>query len=182
MKKEHFFDPEFRFVSRSLKQAIELVPNNKMDQCVDMPTGNGRNVFYLSQFFKSVIAVDINGAYLKSIDSSSKKYHSFNKEVTTSRIDLAQELPREIEYSEFICTIHHFSYSLIQRVIEKMKNGSYYYIETPNCHGDNFLELPTEQEIDRLFKNVSIVFLERHICNADFMNIKHVSFKCLLKK
>jgi hypothetical protein len=182
MKNEHLFDPEFKFASDSLKKAISIIPEKNMRHCVDMPAGNGRNVFFLSQFFKIVTAVDINENYLRSIVDSTAKYKDLDSTIITSKIDLKDELPREIQSCEFICTIHYFSYSLIRRVIEKMKKSSYYYIETPNCIGANFLKLPTETELTWLLKDVNLMFFEMHNCKSPNIHDRHLAFKCLLAK
>lgn len=182
MKNEHNFDPEFIFVSHSLKKAIKIIEEECRNDCIDMPVGNGRNVFYLSKFFRKVTAVDINENYLNSIVNYSQKYDTVNGKIITSRNDLTNELPSEISTSDFICTIHYYSYSFLSRVIEKMNYDSYYFIETPNCNGRNFLKLPTENEIYWLLKDVNIIFLEKHNCCSDYNQNKHISFKCLLRK
>jgi len=181
MKNQHNFDPDFKFVSHSLKRGIEIIGGDK-DYCVDIPAGNGRNVFYLSKFFKNIKAVDINDNYLESIIEASEKYKDFDGIITTSRIDFTNELPIEVQSSDFICTIHYYSYSLLSRVIAKMKKNSYYFIETPNCNGQNFLDLPTEEEINWLLKDVTIIFLEKHNCKAPNSQNKNIAFNCLLSK
>jgi hypothetical protein len=182
MKSEHIYDPEFRFVSQSLKKAVEIMGEQNRNYCIDMPAGNGRNIFYLSKFFANIKAVDIRQNYLEKIIDSFKKYDPFNCTITTSKIDLANDLPIEVQFSDFICTIHYYSYSLLSRVIEKMKKNSYYFIETPNCNGHNFLQLPTEREIDWLLKDVNVMFLEKNSCKSNNIQNKNISFKCLLRK
>ncbi|MGF7230967.1 methyltransferase domain-containing protein [Arachidicoccus sp.] len=182
MRVEHQFDPEYRFVSPALKKAIQKIGDCKELSCLDMPVGNGRNVFYLANHFKNITAVDLNNKFINNIHTDSLKYNLKAGVIKTSILNLEKELPIETASCDFIATIHYFDYSFLSLVIDQMKKGAYFFIETPNCNGGNFFKLPTEQEINNLFKNVAVVFIDKHSCKSNNSPIKNISFKCLLNK
>jgi hypothetical protein len=82
----------------------------------------------------------------------------------------------------FIANIHYYNYSLAARLTDKMKAGALLYIETPGCAGENHKGLPTEPEVESLFKGMDILLYKKNHCKPEDVNVNSISFKALLRK
>lgn len=182
MKTEHCYDPNAKYVSSSLKKAIEFIGVSKLKSCIDLPCGNGRNTFYLANIFQKIIAVDINEAYLATINSYKERYSLSSNNIITLNVDLSSHIPSEVANADLVCSIHYYNYSSFKQIIESMKKGSFFYIETYNCNGGNYLQLPKEEEVETLLNGVSVLFKEQKLCGKGNIQDKRISFKCLIEK
>lgn len=177
---KHIFDPKFLYSSKDLKKVLASF-KIQFEHCCDVPCGTGRNIFLLASYFKSVTGADINQSYLDNINSSLVDYNAENS-INTERLDLQYEIPAAIHKTNFIANIHYYNHSLSARLIADMKQGAFLYIETQGCAGQNYRELPTEEEIELLFKEMDILFHKKNICKPKNSNINNVAFKILLRK
>jgi trans-aconitate methyltransferase len=177
---KHIFDPEFLYSSKELKKVLTSF-EIQFEQCLDIPCGTGRNIFLLASYFKYVTGADISQSYLDSINTSLPEYQ-IRSSINTERIDLLHEIPRAINNATFIANIHYYNHSLSARLTGNMKKGAFLYIETPGCAGQNYKELPTEQEIESLFKEMDVLFYKKNCCKPEDIYINNIAFKALLRK
>lgn len=186
MKNDHLLDLDYKFVSPALKISLQKLRQKEKlqdwDMCVDIPCGNGRNIFYLSSFFASLFGFDINENYLKSINESIPLYKLPKQNIVVRGIDLAEEVPELIKTANLVTVIHYFNYPVINRIFDTMTPNSYLYIETPGCHGDNHVDLPTENIINLLLAGKKVVHFKKRICNSKDSSDDKFAFACLMKK
>ena len=178
---KHVYDPSFIFSSKALKKVLASLARNQYTVCLDMPCGNGRNIFLLSSYFENVTGFDMNQAYLEEIHSALDNYRRRGA-IAVEKADLLYETPLKVREADFICNIHYYNYSLISRLIDEMKNDAFLYIETPGCSGDNFLELPIESEIHFLLRDVDVLSYDAKHCKSLNLDKKGISFKALIRK
>jgi SAM-dependent methyltransferase len=178
----HIYDPDFLNSSHSLKKVLFDSYNIPMESCLDIPCGNGRNIFLLASFFKNVVGVDINQEYLNNIRHACPDYVLSGNSISTRQMDLITDIPNDINDFDFIATIHYYNYSLANGVISNMKKGAFFYIETQTCAGGNYIELPTEKEVEFLLTDTEVVFYKSNFCNSPNLKPKSISFKVLIRK
>jgi SAM-dependent methyltransferase len=182
MPNRHVYDPDFTYCSPELKRILTKqygIPNGC---CVDIPCGNGRNIFLLASYFKKVIGVDINEAYLSVLQENCPAYPDLAGSITTQKMNISSEFPDNIRDADLISTIHYYTFSFASRVVSEMRSGAFFYLESPSCAGENFRELPNEKEVDLLQNGMEVLFFKTNTCKSPGENIKSVSFKLLLKK
>jgi hypothetical protein len=182
MPGKHIYDPSFVYSSTELKQVLSRYKNIHFDYCLDMPCGDGRNIFLLATYFKKIVGVDINDMYLDEIKKMIPEYDLSTGSISTKKIDLTYEMPGDMDRFDFIATVHHYDYSLISRTIDNIKKGALYYIETPGCSGGNHKGLPGEKEVDFLFKDMEILMFKSHPCSSSALQSKSITFKALVRK
>jgi len=178
---KHVFDPKFTLASTELKKVLTKATGISFNVCLDMPCGNGRNIYLLASFFKSVTGYDVNQSHLENIRSLLPKYNGGNV-ILTEEVDLMEQTPAKISEADFICNIHYYNYSLLFRIIGEMKKGALLFVETPGCFGNNYLELPAEPEINYLFKDVTVLSYNPKLCKSVNSTGKNISFKALIRK
>ena len=74
MLSSHVIDADFNYVSKNLKYFLDKATYLKKTFAVDIPCGNGRNIFLLASHFNSVIGIDRNIKYLDEIKKSQIDY------------------------------------------------------------------------------------------------------------
>lgn len=178
----HVLDPEFANSSSELKRILSSDFSIPSDFCVDIPCGNGRNIFLLATYFREVIGIDINPHYLADIEECKTNYSSSRGDVLTQKMGIVSVVPDSIKYADFISTIHFYNYTFISKIINDIKKGAFFYIETPSCAGKNYLELPSEKEVAFLMKEMEILLYKNTVCKSPGQHAKSISFKLLLKK
>jgi SAM-dependent methyltransferase len=178
----HIYDPGFLNCSHTLKKVLTDFYNIQMKSCMDIPCGNGRNMFLFASYFDKVVGIDINEEYLQNVNYVAPKYGLDSNSILTRKMDLLSEIPNDIQDFDFISTIHYYNYSLADGIIKQMKKGSLFYMETQNCAGGNFKELPLEKEVEILLQNIEIITYQRRHCQSTNSHAKSVSFKVLLRK
>jgi SAM-dependent methyltransferase len=178
---KHAFDPQFAFSSKELKKALTRISKNDGDLCLDLPCGNGRNIFLLASHFRQVIGFDTNQAYLDNIIAVLPQYNCEHK-IATVRIDLESAIPDMLEKAGFVCIIHYYEPLFIKKIIDRMRTGSFLYIETPGCFGDNYLALSTKPEIDALLTGMTILSYKETFCKNLADGERRLSFKTLIQK
>lgn len=156
MKNYHTIDLDFKYCSKNLKLFLKDNSLPEIKYALEIPCGNGRNTFFLATKFENVKGVDINKAYLDGIESRIKNYKDIGN-ITLENSDVITRIPNLSNY-RFICNIHFFKSILIQQIIQQMLPGSLLYVETPSCMGENFLELPSFNDIKSLFINTQLLF------------------------
>lgn len=180
---KHVYDPGYLSCSSQLKKVLSTLGDIEFNNCLDMPCGNGRNIFLLSSYFKNTVGIDINQSYLDEINAIASIYLVTNNAViTTRRIDITTFTHDDIKHFDFISTIHYYSHSLINNVIDRMKKGAFFYIETQTCAGNNYKELPIEKEVELLFRDMDIFFYKPTICKTNNLYSKSIAFKALIRK
>jgi SAM-dependent methyltransferase len=179
MKTQHTFDPKFEFVSKTLQKLV--LKNFKKDsdsKALDIPCGNGRNIFLLSSYFKEVLGVDINQDYIDEI-LKAKEIYPITSKICLRKVDLSQKnINVLINEYDFICNIQFYNFALIRDLINKMTKNTFLYIETPSRKGGNSNELPNLIEVKSLFLNNTVLHFEHKICSGS----DKISFKALIKK
>lgn len=180
MLKEHYFDPTHKYTSKILKNYLETQGgfNNKI--CLDMPSGNGRNIFLLALHFSHVYGVDISQKYLDEIESYKSKYQVSN--ITTSILDITKNTSVTLPSADFICITHFYDYAFLDRVKLSIKEGAKIYIETPTCRGGNYLELPNNIELEDFLNGFKLIYYKNNVCNSDKRVNKSISFTAILEK
>lgn len=179
---KHVYDPNFANSSSFLKRTLAGEHGISSGYCVDIPCGNGRNIFLLASYFRNVIGIDINETYLKEVEQNAAVYGGLPGSISTRQMDLTTEFPEDIGYADLISSVHYYDYSFVSKVITEMKVGAFFYLESPSCAGENFWNLPSMREIEFLLKGMEVFLLETRICNSRGQNINAVAFKFLLKK
>jgi len=182
MRSTHVYDPTFLNSSGALKQVLSNGHGIHFDRCLDMPCGNGRNIFLLTTYFKNTVGVDINDKYLDEINRMVPNYHLAPASISTKKIDLINELPEDIHLFDFISIIHYYDHTLITRVIKKIRNGAFLFVETPGCAGGNYRGLPFEEEVNDLFKDLETLMFKSRPCASPELPHKIISFKTLVRK
>ena len=99
-----------------------------------------------------MLSIDINRNYLNILKESSADYPELKDRVTTLQMDLERQFPEAIEVADLVVTIHYYSRSFARNVLTAMKPGACFYLETPSCSGENYLELPNENELHALLE------------------------------
>src|SRR5450631_4103719 len=111
MLKKYSYDPEFLNSSKFLKQVLSAHGPIEFRNCLDIPCGNGRNIFLLASYFDQVTGMDINPAYLEEIVSA-KAFHQNISPVNLKQIDVLNEVATvEISGYSFISNIHFYNHS-----------------------------------------------------------------------
>jgi SAM-dependent methyltransferase len=182
MPGKHVYDPTFLYSSHELKDILANLRDVPMSYCLDMPCGNGRNLFLLATHFTNLVGIDINEAFLNNIQAVAPEYHQSRGAIHTRKMDLMNDLPEDIDHFDFITTIHYYNYSLLRRVIDGMKKGALFYIETQSCAGNNYKELPMEEEVKFLFKDLELLLYKSHHCPSSPLSSKSITFKALVRK
>ena len=180
MLKEHYFDPNNLYVSKDLKNHIETQDDYKNKICLDIPAGNGRNIFLLALHFKHVFGVDISQKYLDEIESYKSKYQVNN--ITTSISDIKKNISDTFSIADFICISHFYDKAFLNKVKLSIKEAAIIYIETPTCRGGNYLDLPNNKELEEFLNGFKIIHYKRNICNSDNRVNKSISFTAILEK
>src|SRR5580692_12303796 len=85
---KHNYDPTFFFSSIGLKKILKDFHDIQFRKCLDLPCGNGRNIFFLSTYFETLLGVDLNQSYLDDITNMISKYKLSDTNISTKRIDL----------------------------------------------------------------------------------------------
>ncbi|QJD95472.1 methyltransferase domain-containing protein [Mucilaginibacter robiniae] len=163
------------FVKRVIK-AYHVQHDFAQDKCLDAPSGSGRNTFFLAQYFREVLAVDIDESALHMIAQSG--------EVTNVRlqtVDLKAPLDVEIASFKFVCIVHFFNVTFLRSLLKAMHTGAFLLIETPACHGENFRTLPTDGEIKELFRETELLVYDFKRCKHSANNEDRGAVKAFLK-
>jgi SAM-dependent methyltransferase len=179
MLKKHFFDPDFKFASKELIKFLSVSKFNNYN-CLDIPSGNGRNIYLLSKYFNKVIGVDINKTYLDEIELNKGKYKS--KNISTIQNDILEEISLDFKQFDFICISHFYNRLFFNYLETKINSGVILYIETPTCRGCNYLELPTESELNLFLESFNILKIKKNICGSEGNIVKSISFTAILEK
>jgi SAM-dependent methyltransferase len=180
LKRVHRPDPEFKTASPFLRKVLLRHCKKPGSRCVDLPCGNGRNTFLLTRHFSHVHGIDINAAYLAAILQGSEYYGI--PSISLEQRDLLSGQPVEAGSFNWICNIHFYRPELTKRCLGSMAYGSYLLLETPDCRGENFRDLPTEAEIRVLIGENEILEYEFKVCkNKNNVNGKG-SARLLIKK
>jgi SAM-dependent methyltransferase len=172
-------DYNFSTASPFLKKMLqrpELAEHAKDWDCLDVPSGNGRNTFLLGSVFRRVMAMDINAGYLKLIEEQ-----KVNDAIRTAAIDLHRSVLAEAAAYHLVCAIHFYEEQFMVKLIRQMRPGTFLMVETPACHGGNFRELPNQPELSRLFNKAQILFADFKKCNAMNNEEGRGSYKALIK-
>jgi len=176
----HKFDPQFNQASSFLKKTIQEYVKSDWEACLDIPCGNGRNTFLLADYFELVTAIDVQPNYLSSIESVQERYG--NPKIDTLCLDILVEPIIDLSRYQFICNIHFFDSKLITSILKGMAKGAYFLIETPSCNGGNFIDLPTEMELQAIINSQQLVNYNFRPCLHKRNTEKRGAFKALIKK
>ncbi len=180
MLKEHYFDPNYQYTSKILKNYLKTQEGFKKKICMDMPSGNGRNIFLLALHFEHVYGVDISQKYLDEIENYKSVYQVFN--ITTSILDVTKNTPITLSSADFICISHFYDFTFLHKVKLSIKVGAKIYVETPSCRGGNYFELPSKTELEAFLSGFKIIFYKNNVCNSDNRLNKSISFTAILEK
>lgn len=180
MLRDHYFDPDYEYSSKFLKKYLLNNDVFKSKIAMDIPSGNGRNIFLLASYFKHVFGIDISKKYLSEIEEYKEKYNLSN--IETIELDIMKDKIEILPNVDFICISHLYSKSLYNTVKSKIKTGGLIYIETPTCRGGNFLELPSRMDIDTFLNGFKVLYFKENICKSDFRFEKGISFTSLIEK
>jgi SAM-dependent methyltransferase len=180
MLKEHYFDPTFEYASKILKKYLEYKGDNRNMTCLDIPSGNGRNIFLLAFHFKHVYGLDISRKYLDEIENLKAKYEIYN--ISTICTDIIMDDIEMLSNVNFVCVTHLYNNTLFNKIKQKMKTGAKIYIETPTCRGGNYIELPSKNEIDIFLKGYKVISYKENVCKSDLRFEKGVSFTAILER
>lgn len=182
MRREHVYDPGFTNSSSELKRILADGWGLSGGQCIDIPCGNGRNIFLLASYFQYVMGVDLNEAHLKTLEDSRLIYADVEGAISTKKMDISAQIPEQTRQADLITTIHYYNFSFASSIIAAMRPGAFFYMESPSCAGENYRDLPNEKEIAALLTGMEVLLLKIRPCQCPGQSIKNVSFKALLKK
>ena len=177
---QHHYDPTFKYSSKTLKQVLSKLDTSQRNICTDLPCGNGRNIFLLSKYFKTVIGIDYNEHYIDEIKAKNAIYNSNN--LSFQLLDLKKRIPDCIDNSDLITVVHFYDYEVLNSIKKRMKKGGRLYIETQSCHGENYLDLPNEDELERLFSGLTVITSKMKFCKSGNRVKKSISFYAMLEK
>lgn len=180
MLKQHFFDPNFKYASKELLSFLTGNKFYKKNVCLDVPSGNGRNIYLLSRYFNKVIGVDLIQKYLDEINLNKIKYNSYN--IITKKVDVVLENVIDYKEIDFVCISHFYNKTFFENLEKNINSGVIIYIETPTCRGGNYLELPTEDELSYFLESFNIIKIRKKTCNSEDLIVKSVSFTAILEK
>ncbi len=179
LKAGHSIDTEFKYSSSFLKN--NLVKLKYTDgSCLDIPCGNGRNIFLIAKYFRTVTGVDIREDCLKVVGDSAKLYDLAN--IRLSKVDVVNDVLTEISSFKLICNIHYYSKILFENLVANMGKGNFLLLETPSCNGGNFNELPSEIELKNIIGANELRHFEFKKCHKVTNIENRGSVKLLLKK
>lgn len=159
----HMPDLDFKYVSPFLKRTLKKHFNKKGHQALDVPCGTGRNLFLLAQYFEEVKGVDLEEQYLSAIYKIKEIYKC--DLVKLEHKDVLKNAMSDIAQYDFVCNIHFYSTYLTAQIMPRLKTGALFLLETPSCHGGNYRELPTEDELNAIFRNDDILQYSFTPCN-----------------
>jgi SAM-dependent methyltransferase len=176
----HQPDQGFKTVSPFLKHILSTHIKQKGETCLDIPCGNGRNIFFLSQAYPEVTGFDREPKYLEAIMEAAPLYTRVP--ALLERKDILLENLTELVHYDLVCNIHFYEYGLLKRLIDGMKPGAYLVVETPNCYGGNFWELPTEEEITEIIGSNKLIEAHFKPCGQKANTKGNGSARILMKK
>jgi SAM-dependent methyltransferase len=182
MRTQPIHDPDFLHCSAELKKLFAAGSIPPGAYCIDAPCGIGRNIFFLASRFEQVLAIDRNERFLKIVMDARSDYSDIKGRITGEQMDLEGRLTQAFSEADLIVTIHYYSHSFATHVINHMKPGALFYLETPSCSGENCLELPTANEIQTLVEGNELLSVKRNACRRSSRRIKSFSLKALIKK
>lgn len=160
----HRIDLDFKATSAFLREVLKKYFINVGGNCLDVPCGNGRNIFLLSKYFTQVTGVDIEGKYIDSIVAVVDAYDSSTIQKLEQRDILIDGIEDLCNY-DLICNIHFYEIGLTEVIINEMKTGAFLLLETPTCSGGNYQQLPTNDELNRLIDLNKVLELNFRPCN-----------------
>ncbi len=158
----HYTDLEFTYASSFLKRTLKQYFKSKDLKALDIPCGTGRNIFLLTKYFDVVKGVDFESQYLAAINSASSVYGCPSIELEQSDVF---NIPLNLNKYDFVCNIHLYNTYLTGHILNRLRPGALFLLETPNCRGGNYKELPTEAELKTMFSNEEILQLSFKRCN-----------------
>lgn len=158
----HNFDPEFKSASSILKKILKKHFGANGKQTLDIPCGTGRNIFLLSNYFDKVIGIDKEDDYLSAVTCIKDQYPKSNIEL--KKHDVLKGDLGDLNDFDLICNIHFFDSKLTLQLIKGLRTGAFLYLETPECRGRNFMDLPTEMELNSILKGQTILFYKFRPC------------------
>ena len=180
MLKDHYFDPDFKYCSKFLKEYLSSNDVFGSKVGLDIPSGNGRNTFLLAAYFKNIFAIDISKKYLFEIEELKHRYNLCN--IITIESDILRDRIDILPIADFICISHFYNEHLFNTIKLKMKSDAIIYIETPTCRGGNYLELPNKIMIEHFLNGFKILRYKENICKSDFRFEKGISYTALIQK
>lgn len=161
------------FVEKHLTD--EKLREYKNPSILDIPCGYGRHLQWLADRGYPVTGVDLDNKALKYNEKwkSERGYESVN----LIRQDIDEMLRRDKNY-DIVINIHLYSSHIFTVLKELVKPGGLLIIETPEIHGNNYLELPTPNYIyEGLLSDFEVIeYVESKECNS------HVSVKVIAKR
>lgn len=182
MKTHPLIDREFIHASPFLKRILdEFKKDLEVQDCLDIPAGNGRNTFLLAAHFKKVTAIDINDQYLTAIERNKGAYLN-SKRISTVQADILKDIPIQTDAHDFICNIHFYDEALTGQLIKEMKKGALLLLETPGCQGENYKILPAEKDLDGALQGCEILIKEFRSCPHQSNGDKKGALKMLIRK
>jgi hypothetical protein len=177
-------DPEFQSASPFLKRIIakyETAFRFHDFMCLDLPCGTGRNTFLLAKHFRSVCAADISLEYLDSVEKQQKNYPE-SRPVITRQLDLKKISNIRLSDYQLICLVHYEDSQVIGEIIKIIDVTTFLYVETPSCHGENHLILPTEEEIKFITRDARLLEYQFCPCGHEGNKKQRGSLKMFLQK
>ncbi len=178
----HHLDKSFQYSSKDLKKFLERPEDIdiKKSICIDVPCGNGRNIFFLASHFDKVIGIDINREYLNEIETFKAVYRTNN--ISCKIYDLKIIIPDEISKANLVSIIHFYDKQVIEGIKRNLQPGAILFVETPNCRGGNYLDLPNENDLVTFLEGFDILSMKKNYCNSNYREQKNISFTAVLIK
>jgi SAM-dependent methyltransferase len=182
MQLQPAIDKEFKNASSFLKSVLKdyVQSANALNiRCLDAPCGNGRNSFLLASYFEQVTAVDIDQRYLDCLNADKAEYEL--KNIETVCLDILTQKLEDISQYGLVCNIHFYYGMFTRQLLAAMANGALLLIETPACHGQNFMMLPSEAEVNNLFAAHHVLHFEFKVCKHPYNHEQRGALKALIK-
>lgn len=132
-------------VSMFLRDNYNVIQEHieKDGKVYDIPSGYGRNALWLATRGYKVSCYDIDA---KSNEWLSEKVKDMNLEINVYRQDL-QNINTVL--CQLLINIHLYSLTILEKLSSLIDSGGILLLETPEQHGENYLELPETGELKK---------------------------------
>lgn len=132
-------------------------------QILDVACGYGRNAIYLASIGLDITCIDHNSELLTHIDKiESCKYNSSKNfgHLSTTKMDLkARQWPFAQETISGLIIVHFYPHNILDLLLNSIKIGGFFLMETIDGRGGNFLELPQQgKTMEKLMRSFTIIY------------------------